>query len=342
VALVGAGWVSLHRHLPSLREQQDVQVVGLVERNPDRAVNAARKCRVPRWSASSSLREVSWIDEVDAVVIGTPPATHGKLAAEALSLGLNVLTEKPFTLTVGEGVRLCQRSEETRKTLAVIHNFQFSRSFLRLRADLETGRLGELRAVEAYQLSSPRRRLPTWYEELPGGLFLDESPHLIYLLRALLGAGMRLTSAAAAVARAGTRTPDLLTAFFEGEGRAHARMTLNFVAPVSEWFVTALGSEALGIADVFRNVYVRLPSDGLHVTPTVLRTSGLATLRHWLGQIRPGAEFLLGRAMYGNDEVMRRFASACRSGTEPAEVSSADGLAVVRMQHAILSAAGID
>jgi hypothetical protein len=133
----------------------------------------------------------------------------------------------------------------------------------------------------------------------------------------------------------------MVTAFFETASEVPARMTLDFVAPLSEWYVAVLGSRAAGIADVFRNVYLRLPSDGLHETAGVVRTSLTATARHWLGQIRPGLEFVAGRAMYGNVEVMRRFTAACRSGTSPGGIAKEDGLDVLRLQHAIFDAAGI-
>ena len=340
VALVGTGWVSTHRHLPSLRSVRGVEVAGLVDRNETRAEEVAREHDIRFRSSSVDLGRIPWLDNVDALVIGTPPQTHHAIASQALALGKHVLTEKPFAIAVAEGVDLVERSTAAGRTLAVVHNFQFSRSFLRLRRDLDSGRLGDPTGFEAYQWSSPARRLPVWYEDLPGGLFFDESPHLLYLLRALAGGSLSLRSAVAVPGRERFRTPELLTAVFAGSG-APLRMTLNFTAPVSEWFVAAFGSEAVGIADVFRNVYVRLPSDGLHVTPTVLRTSVLATLRHWTGQVRPGLEFLLGRARYGNVEVMRRFAEACRSGTEPPGISGLDGLEVLRLQHEILTRAGL-
>jgi predicted dehydrogenase len=341
VALIGTGWVSTHRHLPSLRACGGAEVVGVVDRNEARASEAASRHRIPLRSSSIDLARIEWLSGIDAVVIGTPPRTHHAIALQALSLGKHVLTEKPFAMTAAEGEELLLAAGRANRTLAVVHNFQFSRSFLRLRADLESGRLGSVRAIEAWQWSSPARRLPAWYDDLPGGLFFDESPHLLYLLRSLAGGSLHLSQAHAAPSRSGGRTPDTLTAFFDTASRVPARMTLNFVAPVSEWYVAVLGSRAVGIADVFRNVYLRLPSDGLHRLGGVLRTSLLSTARHWIGQVRPGVEFVLGRAMYGNVEVMRRFTAACVSGTPPEAISKEDGLDVLRLQHAILEAAGI-
>jgi predicted dehydrogenase len=339
VALIGTGWVSTHRHLPSLRSIPGVEVAGLIDRKPERAEEVARKYEISRRSSSVDLSGVDWLKEIDAVVIGTPPQTHHDIAAQALSLGKDVLTEKPFSVTIADGEDLVARSRAANRVLAIVHNFQFSRAFLRLSRDAASGRLGKITGFEAYQWSSPGRRLPVWYEEIPGGLFFDESPHLLYLLKALAGGDLRVRDASA-VRTPGRRTPDLVTAFFEGSA-VPVRMTLNFTAPVSEWFIAAFGDRAVGIADVFRNVYVRLPSDGLHVTRTVLRTSLFATGRHWLGQVLPGFEFLTGRAMYGNVEVMRRFARACRSGATPEAISAEDALHVLRLQHSILELAGL-
>jgi len=341
VALVGAGWVATHRHLPSLRANPRVEIVGLVDHNESRGAEVARKFGIARSASSVDLGALPWLAEVDAVVIGTPPQTHHAVASRALSLGKHVLTEKPFALTVAEGEDLSERADAAGRMLAVVHNFQFSRAFVRLLSDVAAGRLGEPAAIEAHQFSNPNRRLPIWYGDLPGGLFFDESPHLLYLLRRLAGGELAVEAAHAVKNRAGGRTPDLLSAFFRTGSGVSARMTLNFVAPVSEWFVSVAGSKAMGIVDIFRNVYVRLPNDGAHVTATALRTSALATLRHWAGSARPGIEFLLGRAMYGNREVMRRFAEACGSGVAPEGISKADGLDVLRLQYTILETAGL-
>src|SRR5206468_7684705 len=80
-----------------------------------------------------------------------------------------------------------RKAADRRLVLALVHNFQFARSVRRARRQLEEGRWGKITALHGFQLSSPGRRLPHWYEQLPLGLFYDESPHLLYLLRAFGG-----------------------------------------------------------------------------------------------------------------------------------------------------------
>jgi scyllo-inositol 2-dehydrogenase (NADP+) len=335
IAVIGAGWVSRNRHLPILRRLAGVTPIGVVDRTLDRARSASSEFGLEHWSDSTRLSDVDWLRAADAVAIATPPRTHFALESEALSLGLHVVGEKPFAMTVAEGEELSERAAAAGRVLAIVHNFQFCRSVRRLIADVESGRLGKPVALEGFQLSNPRRRLPTWFEALPAGLFYDESPHLLYLLRRLGGGRLELQSAAATRDASGRSTPAMVTAFFSAGG-IPARMTMNFVSPISEWQIAVLGEEQIGAADIFRDIYVRLPNDGRHEARTVLRTSLLSTWRHWLGYVASGRGHVRRTLVYGNDEVFRRFARAVRTSSAPEGISSGDALDVLRLEHEIL------
>src|SRR5262249_19580085 len=249
VAVFGAGWGSTHRHLPGLSRPPGVGRVGVVDRNADRARTAARRWSTPRWAAEEDPARVTWLEEVDAVTVATPPLAHHAVAGGALRLSPHVLCGKPPAMNVARGEELVSLARPG-TILAVVHNFQFSRAFSKLLRDLERGRLGPPAAFEGFQMSNPRRRLPVWYEKLPGGLFYDESPHLIYLLRRLGGGRLTFLSAFAAGSRSGHSTPDLLSAHSLAGDGVPARLTLNFVAPVSEWQISVSGEERLCAADI--------------------------------------------------------------------------------------------
>jgi predicted dehydrogenase len=280
---------------------------------------------------------VPWLGEVDAVVVGAAPAAHAALIGEALELGKHVLTEKPFVMTPAEGEALVALARRQRRVLAVVHNFQFARSTQRLAAEIAAGRFGGLRFIHARQLGNPRRRLPAWYDELPLGLFYDESPHLLYLLRALAPAPLVLRRATVHPSTTGKRTPAWISAHYAaGREAIPVKLELAFEAPLSEWHVTVAGEQRLGDVDVFRDIYVGLPNDGAHTTWPVLRTSLAATWSHWAQHLASGPRHLLGRLYYGNEEVFRRFAAAATTGGEPAAIGAEDALAVLRMQHEII------
>jgi scyllo-inositol 2-dehydrogenase (NADP+) len=337
VAAVGLGWVALHRHLPVMDHSSRFEVVGVIDRAQGRA-DAVAKQRGYRHSACvGSLDEVPWLDEVDAVTVATAPMSHHRLVCDAVRRGKHVLTEKPFAMTVTEGEDMVRSAAAAGRQLAVVHNFQFARSTLRLKTDLAAGRLGAITGIDAVQFGNPKRRLPAWYEELPLGLFYDESPHLLYLMRCVAGP-LALSRAIAVPSREGLATPGRISAWFKAEAH-HYPITLscNFESPVSEWYLMVFGERELAIVDVFRDIYIRLPNDGTHDTRSVLRTSVAATLQHWLQHVTSGIPHLTGRLVYGNDQVFDRFARAIDGEPEVLDpVGPASALSVLKLQHAII------
>jgi scyllo-inositol 2-dehydrogenase (NADP+) len=340
VAAVGLGWVSLHRHLPAMLRNPAFALVGVVDRRPEHAREVAARLGLPLYHAGDRLADIPWIDEIEAFTIGTSPPSHAALIGEALSLGRHVLTEKPFVMDPAEGAKLVALARAKRRVLAVVHNFQFARSTRRLSADLRAGRYGALRFLRATQLSNPLRRLPAWYDELPLGLFYDESPHMLYLLRALAPAPLEFLRAEVHPSTCGKRTPAWISVHYAaGPARMPVKLDMAFEAPLSEWHVSVAGEHFLGDVDVFRDIYVRIPNDGSHATWPVLRTSLVASWSHWMQHLVSGPRHLAGTLRYGNDEVFRRFADAARGSGAPEGIGADDALAVLRMQHEIIERA---
>lgn len=338
IGVIGLGWVGCARHVPTLASDARFRLVGIADRRGDRAARIAKTMPGVRHGKGSRLADISWIEDVDAVSIATAPVAHHDLACEALARGLHVITEKPFAMTVVEGQAMVDASASAGRTLAVVHNFQFARSMTRLRRDMESGRIGRIRSIRAVQLGNPSRRLPDWYEELPLGLFYDESPHLLYLLGSIAGP-LRLLKAVSAESRTGKATPDQIDAWFEAEGANYpVTLTCNFESSVSEWYLLVHGEAGVGVVDIFRDIYLRLPNDRTHSTGDVIRTSLSATTQHWWQHLASGLPHLLGKLRYGNDEVFGRFASAI--GGEPDQLRPIDGEAALRtltLQHEIIS-----
>ncbi len=340
VAAVGLGWVAQHRHLPVMDRSGRFELVGVIDRAEGRAASVAAKRGYARHAQAETLAGVDWLDEVDAVTIATAPMAHFALAGEALARGKHVLTEKPFTMAAGEGEALVAAAAAADRRLAVVHNFQFARSTRRLHADLKSGALGEVRGVDAVQFGNPGRRLPTWIDALPFGLFYDESPHLLYLLRAIAGP-LTLARALVVAARDGAATPARVDAWFSGaEADYPVHLACNFESPVSEWYLLVLGTKKLGIVDIFRDIYMALPNDGRHDTARVLRTSLTATWQHWLQHATSGVPHLAGRLNYGNAETFDRFARAVGGEAEALKpIGPEAASAVLALQHEIISRA---
>jgi predicted dehydrogenase len=337
VATVGLGWVALHRHLPVMERSKGYEVVGVIARAPGRARSVAAHRGYPFFAETSTLARIEWMRDVEAVTIATPPMSHYSVIKQVLHLGKHVLTEKPFAMTVAEGEELVRLAQARDLRLGIVHNFQFARSTKRLLAELSEGAFGAIRAVYAVQFANPRRRLPTWYEELPLGIFYDESPHLLYLIRLVAGP-IELTRCLTFPSSTGLKTPARIDASFRSPSLdCPISLHCNFESPITEWYVAVFGENRLGMVDVLRDIYISLPNDGRHETYTVLRTSLLATTQHWWQHVVSGIPHLTGRLVNGNEEVFARFHRAINGAIEDlAPIGPESALAVLRLQHAIV------
>ena len=335
VVCSGAGWVTRNRHLPALRSDSRVRVIGVIDRNPDRAEAVAREFGLPHFGGSL---DEPWTDEATCLTVGTPPLAHAPLVGVALERGWHCLCEKPFALPSGLAAQLVDQARRSGLVLGVVHNFQFSRSGRRLFELLESGQLGEIEAAYAFQLSNPKRRLPSWYKDLPGGLFLDESPHLLYLMRRVLG---RLEPRSVDARLAGGEIRDL-GVIFEHES-IWASLSMSFNASVSEWQFLVVGSKGVAALDLFRDLLVVAPNDGQHRARDILRTSTAMVGGHLAGVASSGTHLLRRRLLYGNDEVVHRFVYATDGAVHRLRwMSAEDGQAVVECIEDVLRRAGID
>lgn len=334
VVCIGAGWVTTERHLPALARHPRVEVLGVVDVHAERAAAAAAGAGL---AASGTSLDEPWAAGADAVTIGAPPTAHAELIDAALDRGLHCLCEKPLTLDPDAAAAAVERAETSGLVLAVVHNFQYSRSGARLFELVESGQLGALESVHGFQLSNPARRLPSWHGDLRGGLFTDEAPHLLYLLRRLLG---ELEPRAVDARTEGGAIRDLTATFEHAE--IWATLSMGFGASLSEWQLVVVGRNGVAALDVFRDILVLLPNDRSHRAREILRTSGGLVGRHLAGVASSGARLLSRRLHYGNDEVVARFVDAVEGRPERLEhLHGRDGLAVVRCLDDLIGRAGL-
>jgi scyllo-inositol 2-dehydrogenase (NADP+) len=333
VACMGLGWVTQNRHIPALRRHPGVQLVGVIDRSEDRAREVANRLGVS-WATTL---DAPWMAPVQALTIGTPPDSHHAIALAALARGLHVLTEKPFAMNPADGRAMIAAAADAKRILAVVHNFQFARSVAKARQRFESGQAGELKSVLGLQFSSHARRLPSWYKKLPGGLFYDEAPHLFYLVRSFLSDFAMTQANVVKSLDPADNTPRLVSTV-HGQGRAVGSVQMFFDAAVSEWQLVLMGSRETLVADIFRDILVRLPPDHRHEGRDVLRTSAFAMGTHLLGTLSSGVLHASKRLDYGNSEVVRRFVAAVETGNEPQGISGHDGLAVIEAMASVLAA----
>jgi predicted dehydrogenase/nucleoside-diphosphate-sugar epimerase len=186
VALVGAGYVSAY-HIRALQTLPHVRVVGIADASIDRARALAERFAIPGVYASlSDMREA----RPDAVHVLTPPASHARLAVEALEMGCDVFVEKPMAPTVAECDAMIAAATRMGRTLSVNHSAKDDPVIVRALDLLRRGVCGDVLAVDFHRTSDyppyAGGALPDAYRQ--GGYpFQDMGIHALYLMEAFLG-----------------------------------------------------------------------------------------------------------------------------------------------------------
>ena len=332
IGVAGAGWVAMNRHLPVLKRDRRVEIAAVLDPQMGRAADAARRFGVARHF---DRLEDFLAEPLDAVVVCTPPDSHAHVIEAALSAGCHVLVEKPMTLSAAEGGKLETLAAERNLVLCPAHNFLFARSAKRARDLLAAGRAGEVRWAMGVQMSSPRRRLPEWFDRLPGGLFFDEAPHLLYLMRHFLGEMEVEDAWSEQEGEADGGAPaERIEARLRGE-LGPAYLTSWTGAPISEWYLLLCCTRAVLAIDLFRDTLIWLPPERTHDVRDVVASAARRTIQLWAGIASTGMRTLRGRQFFGADELDRRFVDSVETGGEP-PVAARDGRRVVELIEQIL------
>jgi len=92
-------------------------------------------------------------DDIDAVVIATPPETHFDMARKALMAGKHVFVEKPLVLNEVEGERLVALATSHKKVLMVGHLLQYHPVFVKLKQLALSGKLGRINYIYSHRLN---------------------------------------------------------------------------------------------------------------------------------------------------------------------------------------------
>lgn len=171
-------------------------VTAACDLDAERVRKAARRHSVTAFTDAKALFASG---EVDAVVIATPPATHGPLVRDALDAGLHVYCEKPIAPTADEGYALARHAHERDRVLAVGFQFRFHKGYAAARdAASEIGPLFRVQLTatnwfraQAYFDASPWRR--TW-AVAGGGVLMNQAIHQLDALVAIAGLPSKVTA----------------------------------------------------------------------------------------------------------------------------------------------------
>jgi predicted dehydrogenase len=158
-------------------ENPNSEVVMVSDLRPERL--ASVKNTYPHIMVTMNYHDL-FTQNLDAVVIATPPGTHYAIAKECLLNGLSLLIEKPITLNSEHAQELIRIADEKHLTLMVGHTFEYNATVHALKQLIDSGELGQI-----YYLDAARLNLGLFQKD--SNVIWDLAPHDISILIYLLG-----------------------------------------------------------------------------------------------------------------------------------------------------------
>ena len=174
----------------------DAEVLAVASRTQDGADRFGDEHSIPHRYASYEAMAAD--TDVDVVYIGTPHSRHCDDTLLYLGAGKHVLCEKPFAINHRQATRMRDAARANQLFLMEAIWSRFLPAYVAMRRLVASGRVGEVKMVEAsfgFRGSLvPTHRL--FSLELGGGALLDVGLYPVQLAHMLLGPPDRVTAAA--------------------------------------------------------------------------------------------------------------------------------------------------
>jgi predicted dehydrogenase len=240
VAVIGAGYwgPNLIRNF-NASDECDLRWVCDID------IDRARKAVGKRSTVgiTTSLDAVLDDDDVHAVAIATPAATHGELGMVGLEAGRHVLMEKPLAASVGEGEKLVAAAHSRGLVLMCDHTYCYTPAVRRIRELIDTGALGEIQYIDCVRIN-----LGLVQPDID--VIWDLAPHDLSILDFILPANNTPQAVAAHGADplgAGRASLAYLTLPLGGRAIAHAHV--NWLSPTKVRNMVIGGSKRMLVWD---------------------------------------------------------------------------------------------
>ena len=159
IAIIGTGWIA-ESHIASYKKMEDVEIVALADLVPGKAEEFAKKFEIENCRIYNSDKELLDNErELDGVSICTYNCQHAPCAIHALNAGVNVMLEKPFTVTLDEAIEVMKAEKASGKILTIGFQPRMSENMKMIKKIVESGELGKVYYLQAG--GGRRRGIPT-------------------------------------------------------------------------------------------------------------------------------------------------------------------------------------
>ena len=274
VGIVGCGyWGS--KHVRVFHGMREVERTVAIDMREDR--RKALADTFPGLATAPTLEDA--FDDIDAVVIATPPSTHAAIALDALRAGKHVLVEKPLAKTTRDAQQLVDEAELRGLTLMVGHTFEHNAAVWKLRDLVVGGVLGKVLYIDTARLNLGLYQQST-------NVIWDLAPHDVSIINHVLHMAP-VTVHAWGSRHAHSVLEDVAYIKLEYPNGVHAQVHVSWLDPQKVRRVTIVGNKQMAVYnDLASEERIRIYDKGvgslqdgeqMHEAPMSYRYGGISS-----------------------------------------------------------------
>lgn len=251
VGIIGTGAISeahIRAYLDLTQEHGDLRIVALADLStaaPESKRDAFGLEGVHIYDDVTVMLES---EQLDLVSITTPPSAHAPLAVQVLDAGVSAVVEKPMAASLEECDAMLEAQKRSGKVLSVIAQNRFRDEVVRLKAVLDSGKLGSLSHTRiASEWWRGRSYYDLWWRGTwaseGGGPTLNHAIHHIDISLWLLGRPLAVSAMMANAQHDNAEVEDVSVAILQFENSL-AELTSSVVHHGQEQEIVIQGEHA--------------------------------------------------------------------------------------------------
>ncbi len=247
IAIVGCGFVA-DFYLKTLSNYPDLELVGVMDRDQERATRFSAYHSVPSYQ---SINELLADPSVELVLNLTNPSSHFSVSKACLEAGKHVYSEKPLAMTMPEAQELVDLAEQRGLYLSSAPCNVLSETAQTISKALRDQAIGQVRVVYAEMDDGMIHQMPyqkwlsasgnpwPYKDEFEVGCTLEHAGYYVTWLAAFFGPAESVTAFSSClipdketdVSLKPSNTPDFSVACIKFASGVVARLTCSIIAP---------------------------------------------------------------------------------------------------------------
>ncbi|MBQ1218038.1 MAG: Gfo/Idh/MocA family oxidoreductase [Clostridia bacterium] len=148
VGIIGTGWIA-DSHIDQYKKMPDVELVAVADLIPGKAEAFLAKHGMEGVRVYPNDKAMIDAEDLDAVSVCTYNCQHAAPTIYALEHGVNVMLEKPFTVTLDEAVAVMKAEKKSGKILTIGFQPRMSENMQMIKKIVESGELGDIYYLQA-------------------------------------------------------------------------------------------------------------------------------------------------------------------------------------------------